>query len=59
MKGKVKITLEWVNEKGKKEDAIDANVLHGLIGMRERRFSQVRVRPEGQLIQLEAWGEKQ
>ena len=58
MKGRVKITLEWVNEKGKKEDSIDANVLHGLIGMLERRFSQVRVRPEGQLIQLEAWGEK-
>ena len=58
MKGKVKITLEWVNEKGKKEDLIDANVLHGLIGMLERRFSQVRIRPSGQLIQLEAWGEK-
>ena len=58
MKGKVVITIEWLNEKGKKEDTIDANVLHGLIGMLERRFSQVRIRPEGQLIQLEAWGVK-
>lgn len=56
--GKVKITMEWEDGEGKKEDSIDATVLHGLIGMLERRFFQVRVSPKGRRIQVEAWGKK-
>ena len=58
MKGKVKITVEWVDERGKKKDTIDSSIIHGLIGVLERRFKEVEIRPSDQVIILEAQGGK-